>query len=292
MLTATSQTQFGEARIASALVLGALYRAQLVWRHDLLFDSRFSSPHRGTRALATVYLVHAGEVEVGDVTYAAPVALIASAREYERYEPGASYVRTWGDPCLTLDILLRVEHIRVPVALAHGPVEVSATTWAAVSSMAEAHAMGEPLSSPTQDVMRGLAADGVVAPELAETGGVESPSVERMWNALARHHDNWDTSIQLADLAEQAAMSSRQLSRDAQSLLERVALDDVRFRDVVVAVRLRLAALLLSAREATIAEVAQRVGYGSVDALGRAFRDAGLPPPHAIRELVISPRTR
>lgn len=63
-------------------------------------------------------------------------------------------------------------------------------------------------------------------------------------------------------------------------------------RATVVAVRLRLAALLLSAREATIAEVAQRVGYGSVDALGRAFRDAGLPSPHAIRELVISPRTR
>jgi transcriptional regulator GlxA family with amidase domain len=193
---------------------------------------------------------------------------------------------------MTLDVLIRAEHVRAPVGLEHGPVEVSAATWAAVSAMAEALAVDAPLAAPTQEVVQGLVGDGVVAPQLADETGAEAPSVERMWNALARHHDNWDTSIQLADLAEQAAMSSRQLSRDAQSLLDRVALDDVRFRDVVVAVRLRLATLLLSAGDATIAEVAQRVGYGSVDALGRALRDGGLPPPHAIRELVISPRSR
>jgi len=57
------------------------------------------------------------------------------------------------------------------------------------------------------------------------------------------------------------------------------------FRDVVSDVRLRWAVLLLSAPALPIRDIARASGYGSLQALGRAFRDAGLPPPSAVRRL-------
>ena len=50
--------------------------------------------------------------------------------------------------------------------------------------------------------------------------------------------------------------------------------------------RLRAAVLLLSAPDATPNEVAKVVGYGSLDAMGRAFRDAQLPPPSLVQGAV------
>jgi transcriptional regulator GlxA family with amidase domain len=50
--------------------------------------------------------------------------------------------------------------------------------------------------------------------------------------------------------------------------------------------RLRVAALLLSAPAATVADVASAVGYGSAIAMARAFRDAKLPPPSSVQAAV------
>ena len=44
--------------------------------------------------------------------------------------------------------------------------------------------------------------------------------------------------------------------------------------------------LLLSAPAATPSEVAKAVGYGSLDAMGRAFRDATLPAPSVVHAAV------
>jgi AraC-like DNA-binding protein len=50
--------------------------------------------------------------------------------------------------------------------------------------------------------------------------------------------------------------------------------------------RLRAACLMLSAPAGTPSEVARAVGYGSLDAMGRAFRDASLPAPSVVQEAV------
>ena len=47
--------------------------------------------------------------------------------------------------------------------------------------------------------------------------------------------------------------------------------------------RLKVAVLFLSAEGISVAEVAEASSYGSVDAMARAFRDAGLPPPSKVQ---------
>jgi transcriptional regulator GlxA family with amidase domain len=53
--------------------------------------------------------------------------------------------------------------------------------------------------------------------------------------------------------------------------------------------RLKMAVIMLSAKDATVAEVARVVGYGSADAMARAFRDAELPAPSEVREALRTP---
>jgi AraC-like DNA-binding protein len=289
MLIATSRFEFGDSRLAAATILDERFRAQLVWRHHLLFDSRFLVPNPHVRGHSTLYFMHAGEAATGSTTHSAPFAVAAAPGEYECYAEGQSFLRTWGDPCVTLDVQLLDEDVLVPIGLSRGALSISEPTWDAISALAEALAVGDPLEPPMQAVVARLSADGLVSPRFGAPRDPEPAALRRLWDALVPFHARWDTSLEMVDLAEQAAMSSRQLSRDAKALIERLGFGDARFRDVIRVVRLRLATLLLSAVGMTIEEVATHVGYGSVDALGRAFRDAGLLPPTMVRDAVRSP---
>jgi hypothetical protein len=53
--------------------------------------------------------------------------------------------------------------------------------------------------------------------------------------------------------------------------------------------RLRAATLMLSSPGVTPSDVARIVGYGSLDAMGRAFRDARLPAPSDVQAAVRYP---
>jgi transcriptional regulator GlxA family with amidase domain len=82
-------------------------------------------------------------------------------------------------------------------------------------------------------------------------------------------------------------MSMRQVGRDAKGMTKTFGFGGG-FRDMLLVLRLRVATLLLSAPDATVADVARRVGYGSPIAMARAFRDAKLPAPSAIQDAMRS----
>lgn len=289
MLTGTSDLGFGEARIRTAIVLGVNYRALLVWRSGLLFDSRFLVPQAGTRDVGTIYLVHDGDVAIDGKTYTSPVGFALPAREYERYAVGAPNVRTWGDPSVTLDIQLDAADVRAPVGCAHGPLALPSATWDAFSDLAEAFVLGNPIESGMRSVLERLAENQIIAPDIARATEPPPEALVRIWEALRPFYGRWELSLELPDLSKLADVSARQISRDTKSLNDWLGRDGVSFRDHLHVLRLRIAVLLLSAHGPTIGEVAARVGYRSVDALSRAFRDAGLPPPHVVREAVLVP---
>jgi AraC-like DNA-binding protein len=83
-----------------------------------------------------------------------------------------------------------------------------------------------------------------------------------------------------------ARLSQRQLGRDLGDLTRTFGLFGGGFRDAMRVLRLRAAVLLLSAPGGTPSDVARAIGYGSLDAMGRAFRDAQLPAPSVVQEAV------
>jgi transcriptional regulator GlxA family with amidase domain len=57
-------------------------------------------------------------------------------------------------------------------------------------------------------------------------------------------------------------------------------------RGTTLDLRLRWATRLLSVKELSLREVSKASGYSSVEALGRAFRDASLPSPTQARAIL------
>ena len=108
----------------------------------------------------------------------------------------------------------------------------------------------------------------------------------RLWDVMRPLYEDYATSSSLKQIASLANLSLRQLGRDLGDLTRTFGLFGAGFRDAMRVLRLRAAVLLLSAPTATPSDVARAVGYGGLDAMGRAFRDAKLPAPSVLQGLI------
>jgi AraC-like DNA-binding protein len=175
--------------------------------------------------------------------------------------------------------------IRAPIGLAHGPVPLPELTWRAFDALPPAGTGAEP--APLVALLERLAADGIVARSVAEDAHHSSPDplLARLWPKIAERYEKQDSGIYTDLFSVATGASPRQIARAMRTLTGTVLLFGG-FRESVRTLRLRRATMLLSAPSLRASEVARMVGYGSVDAMGRAFRDAGLPPPTTIRDHV------
>jgi AraC-like DNA-binding protein len=113
----------------------------------------------------------------------------------------------------------------------------------------------------------------------ASPGLLRGLADERLAVALRRIHENMTKPWTVAQLAKEAALSrSTFFERFSRAL-------GVAPMEYLLAWRMALAKNLLRRQEAGIAEVAERVGYGSASAFSVAFtRHVGLPPARYVRE--------
>ena len=88
----------------------------------------------------------------------------------------------------------------------------------------------------------------------------------------------------LQEVADRVGLSTRQVDRYVESFLRAFGLVGGRWRSSTRYWRLKLAVILLSADGASVADVARCIGYSGSDAMARAFRDAGLPPPVTVQQ--------
>ena len=127
----------------------------------------------------------------------------------------------------------------------------------------------------------------VLSRDLTSSVVAEEPErFVRLWQVLRPLYEDLATSASLKQIAIVAKLSLRQLGRDLGDLTRTFGLFGAGFRDAMRVLRLRAAVLLLSAPGGTPSDVAKAVGYGSLDAMGRAFRDAQLPAPSVVQEAV------
>jgi transcriptional regulator GlxA family with amidase domain len=110
----------------------------------------------------------------------------------------------------------------------------------------------------------------------------EPERFRRLWSAMQPLYATYGATTSLKQIASSLGMSMRQVGRDAKDLAAAFGIGGG-YRDALLVLRLRVAVLLLSAPDATVADVAKLVGYGSAIAMARAFRDAKLPAPSVIQ---------
>jgi AraC-like DNA-binding protein len=285
MLTATSSTSFGDSRLRTVVALDRGVRAHLVWREQLVVDTRFLARADKGRDAATVLLGLEGWMQVGDAAPTrSPQAWVLAASEFDTFVPGSTPLRSWGDPCITIEMGIPSPEIVGPIGLATGPRTLQPATWKALEQLVEAALDEQPTEQFFLALFARLADDQVISPAIAERmTGQEPAHLSRLWRGLRGLYQRNATSATIGELSSATGLSARQLRRDLIDLAKHYHLPGNGFRETLRILRLRSAVLLLSSPFATVSEVADRVGYGTADALARAFRDAKLPTPSEVQ---------
>lgn len=295
MLLATSFRNFGRSTLRGTIFLERQFRAHVITRDRLLFDTKYSPPAKKPSPTVHIYATLRGRFEVaGQPAVDGPQAYILADQEFDRVVPGASTFRSSGAPAAIIELRVPAADVHAPIGVMHGQVPLPPAVWDAYAGLeaaaGEPTQTGDPDNEPSHaldTLMVRLADAGVLSNKLAASVVTEEPErFTRLWHVLKPLYSDYQTSASLKQIASAAGLSLRQLGRDLTDLTRTFGLFGAGFRDAMRVLRLRAAVLLLSAPDATPSDVSRAVGYGSLDAMGRAFRDAGLPAPSVIQDAV------
>ncbi len=283
MLSATSTRTFGGGTLQSTIFLERRLRAHLVTRDRLLYDSEFGSRGRAPGGVAHLYVTLRGMLQrSGDPPHAGPHAYAIAETEFDHVVPGARTFRSFGAPCELVELRVPAADLRRPIGLDRGPLELPPPVWDAYGALAR-----ERSEAAVHRLLDALGEAGVLSRDLiASVVTTEPERFVRVWSVLRPLYGELATSTSLKQVAQIARLSLRQLGRDLRDFTSTFNLYGGGFREAMRVLRLRAAVTLLSAPDATPGEVARTVGYGSLDAMGRAFRDAHLPAPSIVAEAV------
>ena len=286
MLSATSTRPFGSSTLKTTIFLERRFRAHLVTRDRLLYDSAYSPPTKKPSSFVHLYATLRGSFALeGKPPTVGPQAYMLAETEFERVLPAAPKFRSWGAPGVIVELRIPAADVRRPIGLAHGGLALPQAVWDAYLALDAA-----PGEEALHQLMVRLGEAGVLSKDLTSSVVAEEPErFVRLWSVLRPLYEDLATSASLKQIAIVAKLSLRQLGRDLGDLTRTFGLFGAGFRDAMRVLRLRAAVLMLSAPGGTPSDVARTVGYGSLDAMGRAFRDAQLPAPSIVQDAVRYP---
>ena len=283
MLSASSTRTFGGGTLESTIFLERRLRAHLVTRDRLLYDSAYGSRGKAPGRVVHLYATLRGSLQVaGGPALAGPHAYALAETEFDHVVPGARTFRSFGAPCEIVELRVPAADLRRPAGLDRGPLELPAPVWDAYHELARTRS-----EAAVHRLIEALGAAEILSPAVTASVVTEEPErFARTWAVIRPLYGDLATSTSLKQVAAIARLSLRQLGRDLRELTSTFNLYGGGFRDAMRVLRLRAAVTLLSAPDATPSDVARTVGYGSLDAMGRAFRDAHLPAPSIVQESV------
>ncbi|MDQ3369276.1 MAG: hypothetical protein M3680_27940 [Myxococcota bacterium] len=283
MLSATSSRRFNTSTLSSTIFLERRLRAHLVNRDRLLYDSAFAPAAKKASPVVHLYASLRGTFDiVGSSSVTGPVAYVLAETEFDRVLPGSRTFRSFGAPGVIVELRVNAVDLQRPVGLANGPIELPPLVWDAYHALA-----ATPTEAALHQLVLRLGDAQVLSRDLTTSVVTEEPErYKRLWAVIRPLYEDQATSTSLKQIATIAGLSLRQLGRDLGDLTRDFGLYGAGFRDAMRVLRLRAAVLLLSAPDGTPSDVARAVGYGSLDAMGRAFRDAQLPAPSIVQDAV------
>ena len=286
MLSATSTRELCGSTLRTTIFLERRLRAHLVTRDRLLYDSNYAPPAKNASPFVHLHATLRGTfAAAGGAPIEGRQAYVLAEAEFDRVTSEARKFRSYGTPAVIVELRVPAADLYRPVGIDHGQVVLPEAVWEAYSALEEHRS-----EAALHQLIVRLGEAKVLSPDLtASVEAVEPERFVRLWTALKPLYEDLATSASLKQIATIAGLSLRQLGRDLGDLTRSFGLYGAGFRDVMRTLRLRAACLYLSAPGATPSDVARAVGYGSLDAMGRAFRDASLPAPSVVQGAVRYP---
>ena len=290
--------QFGCGRVAieAARIKFAVGYARAAWvqveeRAGFALDTRFIPAAEAVAADRTcIYLLLCGRFVLhgaGGASFAGPTAFIVSEEQLEGASGSRSCTfRSDGAPLASIELHLP----RSYVAAAGGvplPFPMDEAGWAAAAelfSALEEERAANLLNERLPRLIHELTRLAITTPDaLAVVRQPTPPAIERVLGAMLRAIERMYLGGTMKDLETATGTSPRQLARDIENAVRVLGLAGLGWRLTSRHLRLKIAVMLLSAEHATVGEVARIVGWGSADAMTRAFRNAGLAAPTVVQ---------
>lgn len=285
MWIASGRWDVGRGTIQSRFGVERGLRVHVVRRRGLVFDSRFVVPAPSSDSV--VYLIVDGTYEIfgpPSRVLHGPCAFMVAEDAVEGGPSAPLAFRSHGDPFVAIDVRTQTRQVIREVGRDLVFFDFDAELLANARQLSSFEAEVD-VARMTRALLEALARRSILDLPASETAGGER--WKRVWKALGPLLQRFHALPTLDEVSASSGWSVRQVSRDLEELLSTAGLRGG-WRDTTRRLRLKLAVLGLSAADASITEVARRVGYRSEDAMARAFRDAGLPPPSAVRRAVLA----
>lgn len=271
----------------STFLMERTFFMHLLERRGLSFDTRFVPPSDSTSENVVIYLLLEGGLEVaGRPAFVAPAAIAMTEDDLEgaRGERLSAF-RWW---CVD-DSPFRAVELR---ARANDVAEIPTSRALEVDDRIFEHARALLACSPEDEAGLEMAARALLR-DLFEAGVTKRPldttiargdvRHARLWSAARILTERFELLPTLSELSSLSGISLRQLAREIEVFISSFRYPTGRWRELTRRLRLKVAVMGLSAKGASVAEVAEATGYGSVEAMARAFRDAGLPAPSRVQ---------
>ncbi len=294
MFVATVDRSFRAGRFRATFLIERDCFVSIVRRNGLIYDTRFVPGRSESSSTLVLYLVLAGALELlaadGSVRES-PNAVLMSEDQFEGSHGRAPLpLRNHGDPLLAVELRFSAEELAFDVDALPRTLPLPDAVWQAAEHLADQTQCRGPLEGPLRSLLVALADAGMTTPRLAERVTAEDERWRRVWRAARPMAEAFDLLASLDSLALAAGLSLRQTTRDVAGFARSMRVPFGNWRESTRRLRLKVAILGLSVEDLPIAEVATLAGYGSTEAMARAFRDAKQPAPVRVRELLLGPR--
>jgi AraC-like DNA-binding protein len=287
VLVARGKTTLHRAQMTWALGLSQRVWCLFVDRSGLALDTRYipGSTTPDKRQLC-LYLLLSGRFvhhEIG--VFEGPVAFVLTMSQLEGTNgKRASTFRSTGSPYIAIEMRLSDDHLIYPWR-PNEAIPLDAATWETFTRAADGAANDDGAYAKSAGELVGrLASAGIVSSAVHESAAKEDGwAVQRLWRAIKPMAEGLQPASSLQEVSQGSGLSTRQTSRVIDDFLS-LGVWGLGWRQITLHGRLKIAILLLSAEDASVDEVARIVGYGSHNAMARAFRFAGLDSPSLIQQ--------
>lgn len=292
MLCAHTRYWPGPVEFDFDIALERNFRLFAVRRTATMLDTRLSPPN-GSPSLgrAIVYILLDGELHwhaPQSLSLTAPGGFVAPLHDVVGGSGKRSRDYSSGGPLYqSLQLWVPALYLARPVQEPTSVVLSASTLDAARAYAAVVHRRG-PIDVLERarilaPLLAALQRDGVLNTDLAATIEPDEGVVGSVWKYVAPWFESMALSGSLDSLASRAGLSIRQMGRRLDHLGITFELPWIGWRALARGMRLRLAVLLLSNPDLSIAAIADGTGYSSAEALAHALRAEGLPSPSEVR---------
>jgi AraC-like DNA-binding protein len=286
MLLARGRATVGDASLQWALAFAPRFWLSIGEHRGLVVDTSVIPPSRlPAKDHVCLNLLVAGTWRVQDgPSFEAPCALVLSQAHLEGADGRRTLnYRVEGAPLSMIELHVDLAHTALRVRDLPFPIELDARTWDAARLVVErSHENDHETEVAILALLTCLGVRSLVSRDVAALRMIDAP-LRLMWRGLRPVVERFDLLSGLKEVCATMGVTPREFDRYARLFLSSFGIMGEGWREVSRHLRLKLAIIFLSASGATINEVARAVGYGSAEAMIRAFRDEGLPPPGVLR---------